>query len=125
MSVDPDIIALFDAHATCPAPIGNYYGTPTLLRHDGVWYLALGTSHGTSLVVVSDVFVSAWLHEFDVKDAHVVSTEAGLVEHWASPWVSPEAESSYDSESPDDRAVRDGLLDVFVEDLKTGHKVSS
>jgi hypothetical protein len=123
MKIDPDIVTLFDAHATCPAPIGNYYGTPTLLRHDGVWYLALGTSHGTQLVAISDGFVFAWLDEFDGKTPAVVNTEASLIEHWASPWVSPEAESSYDSESTDDRAARDGLLDVFVEDLKTETEV--
>jgi hypothetical protein len=87
MAVDDEIVALFDAFERCDAPIGNYYGTPTLIRQGGRWMLALQAHAGTSMIAVSGEFALAWLAEFDGKAPVVERDSRRLITGLDSPWA--------------------------------------
>jgi hypothetical protein len=90
--IDPDSVALFDAFERCDAPIGNYYGTPSLVRFQGRWLMALGTAGGSAFVVVSDVFAAAWLAEFDGTAKRDIYVNVYAFDRVAAPWPGKRAE---------------------------------
>lgn len=66
----------------CPAPIGNYYGAPTLVMRNGQNYLALEDNTGTRYAPVSPEFSAAWRTMFEGYPKSLVElvAEKGLGE---------------------------------------------